>query len=65
MILYDFSYYYLKSNFLSHAIKILIYIYRKFAKYDSKFDFSPKSVPKLDSNAKVIQNTNEITTNPL
>ena len=30
-----------------------------------KLDFNPKSISKLESNAKVIQNVTEITTNSL
>ena len=33
----------------------------EFAKYDSKFDFDCKSIPKLKSDAKVTENPCEIT----
>ena len=37
----------------------------EFAKYDSKFDFDCKSIPKLVSNAKVTQKPCEIIVSPL
>ena len=37
----------------------------KFAKYDSKLDFNSKSIPKLESNAKVTEKASEITISPL
>ena len=39
--------------------------YSEFAKYDSKLDFDCKSIPKLESNAKVTQKPCEITIIPL
>ena len=35
------------------------------AKYDSKLDFDCKTIPKLESNAKLTQKSCEITNTPL
>ena len=40
-------------------------MYREYAKYDSKLDFKCKTIPKFESNAKLIQKSCEITTNLL